>query len=160
MSSEIFLIVLSILLSGGRPIQQESDIKKTEWLLGVWENKTSRGSMYESWKKVGDRELAGRSFMVKQGDTIVFENIRLVDESNRLYYIPTVKNQNDNMPVRFSAKEISDSVMIFENPQHDFPQLITYTKISADSLVAEISGTKNGQYSKRKFPMKRVVNQP
>jgi hypothetical protein len=48
--------------------------------------------------------------------------------------------------------------MIFENPAHDFPQFISYTKITTDSLVAEISGTKNGQARKQRFPMKRIKN--
>ena len=94
--------------------------------------------------------------MVKVQDTIVFENIRLVQEKEGIFYIPVVKNQNDGLPVRFVAKTISDTKLIFENPEHDFPQIISYTKISSDSLVAEISGTKNGQIQRQTFRMKRV----
>lgn len=46
--------------------------------------------------------------------------------------------------------------LVFENPMHDFPQIISYTKITCDSLVAQISGEKNGQERKQAFPMKRV----
>jgi len=60
------------------------------------------------------------------------------------------------LPVRFATKTISETQLVFENPQHDFPQTISYTKITADSLVAEISGTKNGHERKQIFPMKRV----
>lgn len=76
---------------------------------------------------------------------VVFENIRLVQEHDDLFYIPTVKNQNDGLRVRFSTKTISETQLVFENPQHDFPQIISYTTITADFLVAEISGTKNGE---------------
>lgn len=92
----------------------------------------------------------------KEKDTIVFENIQFVQEQGRLFYIPTVKNQNNGLPVRFSSKTISETQLVFENPEHDFPQIISYTKISADSLVVEILGTKNGQETKQNFPMKRV----
>ncbi|WP_447951723.1 DUF6265 family protein [Chryseobacterium koreense] len=122
----------------------------------TWENKTSKGSIYETWNKTSDNELSGKSYIVKEKDTIIFENIRLVQEQNRLFYIPTVKNQNGGLPVRFAAKTISETQLVFENPQHDFPQIISYTKISADSLVAEISGVRNGQERKQTFQMKRM----
>src|SRR5690606_29225029 len=96
----------------------------------------------ESWTKTSDTEFAGKSYILKEKDTVIFETIRLVQEKDGLFYIPTVRNQNDNLPVRFALKAISDTEMVFENPKHDFPQIISYTKITSDSLVAEISGIK------------------
>jgi len=130
--------------------------KKAEWLIGTWENKTPKGSVYETWDKTNETEFAGKSYIVNEKDTIAFENIRLVQEQDGLYYIPTVKNQNNGLPVRFATKTISETQLVFENPQHDFPQIITYTKINANSLVAEILGVKNGKERKQTFPMKRV----
>jgi len=46
-------------------------------------------------------------------------------------------------------------LLIFEKPKHDFPQKITYNKISNDSLIAGISGMKDGKESKEKYPMKK-----
>ncbi|MDA4694100.1 hypothetical protein NY544_00095, partial [Enterobacter hormaechei] len=31
-------------------------IDKAMWLIGTWENKTARGSIYESWKKINENE--------------------------------------------------------------------------------------------------------
>jgi hypothetical protein len=132
------------------------DIKQAEWLIGTWENKTQRGSVYETWNKVSNIELAGKSYIVKEKDTIVFENVKLIQIQDTLFCIPTVKNQNDGLPVRFAIKIISNTQLVFENRQHDFPQIISYTKINTDSLVAQISGIKNGQERKQLFPMKRV----
>ncbi len=148
------IFVVSIFCSWNT--QQKNEIKKAEWLIGTWENKTQRGSTYETWAKLSEFELSGKSFMLKEKDTIVFETIRLLQEQNNFYYIPKVKNQNDDLPVRFAAKIVSDKELVFENPNHDFPQIISYTKINADSLVAEISGSKNGKERKQTFPMKRV----
>jgi hypothetical protein len=133
-----------------------TSVRKAEWLIGTWENKTSRGSIFETWTKVSEEELAGKSYILKEKDTIVFESIRLVQLQNGLFYIPTVKNQNDGLPVRFSLKTISDTGLVFENLQHDFPQVISYTRINADSLVAEISGIKNGMERKEVFAMKKL----
>ncbi|WP_312175561.1 DUF6265 family protein [Chryseobacterium sp.] len=154
--AKFFITVVSLAILYAWTIKSTNDIQNAEWLIGTWENKTQRGSIYETWTKSGQNEFSGKSYSVKDNDTIVFENIRLLQEKNGLYYIPTVKNQNDGLPVRFVAKAISENQLVFENPQHDFPQIIAYTKITSDSLIAEISGTKNGQKRKQTFPMKRV----
>lgn len=137
-------------------LQSNNRIQQAAWLIGTWENKTSRGSMYETWTRLNDLEFSGKSYALKAKDTVVFETIRLVQEQDGLFYIPTVKNQNDGLPVRFALKTISDTTLVFENQQHDFPQTISYTRIGADSLVAAIAGMKNGQERRQRFPMKRV----
>ncbi len=158
MKTEIKLLiaVVGLTILCAWTIKETNDTKKAEWLIGTWENKTTKGSLYETWKKANDNELSGKSYMVKEKDTVVFENIRIIQEQDGLFYIPTVKNQNGDLPVRFAIKTISETVMVFENSRHDFPQVISYTKINADSLVAQISGTKNGQARKQTFPMKRI----
>lgn len=155
--SEIFFIAIaSLFMICAFTARHTIDISKANWLIGTWENKTLKGSIFETWIKTNDHEFSGKSYMINQKDTIVFENIRLVQEQGVLFYIPIVKNQNNGLPVRFTAKTISETKLVFENQQHDFPQIISYTKIHRDSLVAEISGTKNGQTRKQTFLMKRV----
>jgi hypothetical protein len=154
--TSIGLIVLCSGTAQHKIVPMAIGIKQAEWLIGTWESKTARGSLYETWTKVGDVGFSGKSYILKEKDTVVFETIQLVQEQGGVFYIPTVKNQNGGLPVRFALKNISDTALIFENPQHDFPQIISYTKISADSLMAEISGTINGQERKQAFAMRRV----
>jgi len=156
MRAKLFFAVIGLIIFCSLTIQHKNEIKKVEWLIGSWENKTSRGSIYETWTKISKNEFSGKNYVLKEKDTIVFETLRLAQEQGRLFYIPTVKNQNDGFPVRFASKTISDTAMVFENSRHDFPQIISYTKISTDSLVAEISGMKNGQKREQTFPMKRM----
>ena len=54
-------------------------------------------------------------------------------------------------------KTISNEKMIFENPRHDFPQVISYAKTGANSLVAEISGVEKGKEHKETYPMKKIL---
>lgn len=153
----IFLkVFLSFLILCACTGKDKKDISKADWLIGTWGNKTDRGIIYETWSKTNDTEFAGKSYVVKELDTIVFENIRLVQEQDGLIYIPQVDSQNDGLPVRFTGKAISETQLIFENSQHDFPQIISYTEISTDSLVAVITGAKNGQKRRSVFPMKKL----
>ncbi|HFK5508432.1 DUF6265 family protein [Elizabethkingia anophelis] len=156
-SVKIFLsaiIIVSVVSSWAH--YSVKPIDKAMWLIGTWENKTSRGSVYEFWKKINESELAGKSYAVKGTDTIVFETVKLKQEGEGLYYIPTVRNQNDGKPVSFKAYTITDYKMVFGNPEHDFPQSVSYTKVNADSLVAEISGVQNGNVRHETFPMRRL----
>ncbi|NCD68827.1 DUF6265 family protein [Mucilaginibacter agri] len=155
MKASLFVGVCFLLLFCGWA-KHDKPIRKADWLVGTWENKTTKGSVFETWTKVSDDELRSKSYMLKGKDTVMFETVRLTEEHDQLFYIPTVPNQNGGLPVRFKLKSLSDSQMIFENPEHDFPQVITYTKVNQDSLVAEISGMLKGQMNKRSYPMRRI----
>ncbi len=39
----------------------------------------------------------------------------------------------------FTATVVSDTLLQFENPRHDFPKLIAYRKRGADSVIARIA---------------------
>lgn len=154
--SKLLIACSTLMLLIACSATQTNDIDKAAWLIGTWENKTPDGSVYESWKKTSDKEFSGMSYIIEDEDTVVFETIRLVQEEGKLVYIPTASGENDGKPIRFALKEISDSKLIFENPKHDFPQMIRYTIKSENSLVAEISGILNGKKTKYSFPMKRL----
>jgi hypothetical protein len=50
----------------------------------------------------------------------------------------------------------NENEITFENPKHDFPNKIVYTKITNDSLVAVIYGKKDGKEMRENFPMKKT----
>jgi Domain of unknown function (DUF6265) len=156
MKKTILLTALGALLFISWSSNQINEFKKTNWLIGTWKNETSRGTLYETWTPINAVELQGKSYMIKDTDTLVFETIKLVAEKENLFYIPTVDNQNGQKPVRFTMTSLTDSMMVFENPKHDFPQVISYKRIAADSLVAEISAVKRGNVRKQTFPMVRI----
>jgi len=133
-----------------------SQLKKAGWLIGEWKNQTLKGQSVESWKKLNDSTLLGKSYVLRGTDTVSVEHIRLEEHHGNLYYIPTVKNQNEGKPVTFTMTTSSADHFVFENPEHDFPQKITYNRINKDSLVAEISGTYKGKQRAIKFPMGRI----
>jgi hypothetical protein len=133
-----------------------NELAKADWIMGRWQSNFKGGSATEIWEKQNDSTFGGRSFVVAGKDTVSSEQLRLVQEGDLLYYIPTVKGQNNNQPVKFKMIKATGDELIFENPEHDFPQKISYKKVSADSIVAEISGNMNGVQSAEQFPMSRV----
>ena len=136
-----------------------SAIENIKWLLGTWEMTTPRGSIYETWVLKDSMELSGKSYTIKGSDTIVSETVRIIEKEGKILYIPSVSDQNEGDPVVFESSFISRSKFIVENPEHDFPKVITYTRTGMDELVAEISGpSRDGHTSYMTFPMKRIPN--
>ncbi|NND31465.1 MAG: SnoaL-like domain-containing protein [Saprospiraceae bacterium] len=159
----ILLITLLFFASSSRilcvestKMQDSSAIGSLEWLLGTWENETSSGLIYEKWTQISPSEYQGKSYAIKGVDTIIFETLRIVAKDKGILYIPAVRDQNKGNPVVFESSYISPGKFIVEAPEHDFPQVISYTQIAPDRLVAEISGpSKDGQWKYQTFAMKR-----
>lgn len=149
-------IAFILLLLSGCSFKISNRIGKAEWLIGTWEMTTKKGNVYESWKKINKDEFSGKSYILKNRDTIILETVKLVQKGDSLFYIPTVREQNDGLPVHFSMKSVSGKKIIFENPSHDFPQVISYTRTGKDSLMAQISGMQNVRQRNERFPMRRV----
>ncbi|MEM6895393.1 MAG: DUF6265 family protein [Bacteroidota bacterium] len=155
MKAIYIMALLASILIGSWAIQTKGDIKKMEWVLGKWERQTSKGVVYEHWTKLSEFQLDAKNYMVRDGKTTVLETIQLISNTEGVFFIPTVGNQNNAQPVKFTLNKLSDIRFEFVNEQHDFPQYITYHKVGSDSLVAEISGTINGKKQRRQFKMKK-----
>jgi hypothetical protein len=145
-------------LSGDVKTRQRYDqIKEFAFLEGDWQNNTPDGLFTEKWKKDNDSTFTAHSVIKNGKDTLFHETIVLDQKGDSLHYIVTNPKQTTaDRSVSFTLKSFTANKYVFENKQHDFPQRITYTKVTEDSLVAEISGTQNGKPAMEEFPMKRV----
>jgi hypothetical protein len=134
---------------------EKDKIKAADWLIGNWENTSPDGVLTENWQKVNDSTFNAVSYFIKGKDTLHFESIVLAQKGENLTYSATVKGQNEDKAVSFPSKSETEDKLVFENPQHDYPQKITYTKSANNTLTAEISGKLNGKLSSEKFVMMR-----
>lgn len=132
---------------------QYTILQKANWFLGRWKNNSPEGNLSESWVKQNDSTFNGESYFVIENDTVFAESIQLEERNNQLLYVVTVPNQNEEKPVAFTLTKESSNQLIFENPNHDFPNTIIYNKVGKDSLVAEISGMKDGKNASQLFKM-------
>lgn len=132
------------------------EINKAYFFIGEWENREKDGVMTERWQKLNDSVFTGESYFISGNDTMSSEKITIEQRGKGLYFIPTVRGQNNNQPVEFKLTESSPTHVVFENPKHDFPEKITYTLLTKDSLLAEISGMIDNNPTTHQFPLKRV----
>lgn len=157
MKNKIALLVFLVAFSACKKVDSEANekdkIKLAHWLLGNWEDKSVDGSLTENWSKVNDSTYQATSHFIKLKDTLHYETIRLQQKGETLTYIATVQGQNDDKPVAFNLITATDKQLVFENLKNDYPQKISYTHISKDSLVAEVSGIQQGKASSEKYKM-------
>ncbi|WP_264523282.1 DUF6265 family protein [Flavobacterium sp. N502536] len=149
----LLALVLAAVSCQKKESAEKDKIKVADWLIGNWENKSPEGVLTENWQKLNDSTFSASSYFIKEKDTIHFESIVLTQKDETLTYIATVKGQNNDKPVSFASTAESDKQLVFENPKHDYPQKITYTKGANNTLTAEISGNLNGKPSSEKFVM-------
>lgn len=136
-------------------VKSHAQLDKARWLIGEWGNSSKEGDLTEIWSQLNDSTLAGKTSFVAGKDTIFMESIEIVQKNDSLFYNTQVSNQNDGKSISFKNTDATENQVVFENPKHDFPQKIVYNKITADSLVVEVSGMKKGKESKESFPMKK-----
>jgi hypothetical protein len=130
-------------------------LQKMDWLTGTWEQKLPDGTVTEIWIKENDSTFSGKSYFVKEKDTIHLETIVLSQKNENLLYIPTVAGQNNDEPVTFKSTSEVENTFTFENQVHDYPQKIVYKKISDDRLIATISGKQQGKQTQESYPMSK-----
>jgi hypothetical protein len=153
----LFFIIIIIFMADNLKSQTPQTIEDFGFLLGKWQMQTKKGVVYEEWQLSGDRnKLTGSSYRVKDNDTTLLENLELSIEKDGIFYIPTVIDQNEGLPIKFKLISWKNQVYIFENPEHDFPQRIVYFPKDKNNLHARIEGKYNGSEASSEFIYTRV----
>jgi hypothetical protein len=84
---------------------------------------------------------------------LAFEFLRIVQKDGHVFYIA---QPGGRPPTEFKLTRASASKAVFENPQHDFPKIITYELTAPDRLTATIEGPQRGQNRKQQFHFERA----
>ena len=96
--------------------------------------------------------MIGVSRTIRDGKLTSYETIVLREDGDRLAYEAHPSGQS---ATTFLSTRITASELVFENPSHDFPQQVGYRR-DGDSLLAWISGTRNGESRRIEFPYQRA----
>lgn len=154
---KVILVLVSILLFVSCKNSKEvSKIVGQDWLLGKWGNKSDEGNLLETWKKVNDSLFIGESYFIKDKDTLHSEKIELQQKGEELFYIATVKGQNNDKPITFYHNIEIEKQLVFENAKHDYPQKIVYKPIAKDRIFIEVSGTEKNKPSSIRYSLKKT----
>ena len=156
MKKAILLLVTILTFASCGKSKEVSKIVGADWLLGKWENKSDNGNLLETWKKANDSIFIGESYFIKGEDTLHSEQIKLEQKGEDLYYISTIKGQDNDKPVTFKHNTEIVKQLVFENPSNDYPKKIIYSQISKGHMIIHISGMQQGKPSSTKYSLKKT----
>lgn len=109
-------------------------------MVGSWESTNGEYTMHETWSKSSDYH--GQGIVKKGSDTLFTEQLRIMNIAGHWCYIATPQEQK---PVLFYLMTSTEDELVFVNPEHDFPQKITYHIPDRGNMTAIVEGsTKKG----------------
>ncbi len=150
-SWQLFIILSVIIISSCTSPKLEFPVWLT-LMQGKWETGTKNGYAGEEWIQLNDTLMKGKGWVSKDGELRVMEELSIFISNNHMYYGATVLDQNNGEMIIYTLTDSDNSLLIFENREHDYPTKIRYD-FRGDSLVVVISGKTDGD--SQTFNMKK-----
>lgn len=137
LTSRMFTVA-SLLLLASRPVaaQAPSSVAPAAWIAGCWVTERGKAKIEEQWMAPAGGTMLGMGRTIREGKLDDYELMIIRAKEGRVDYEAHPMMQPTAV---FTATVVSDSLLQFENPRHDFPRLIAYQRRGADSLVARIA---------------------
>jgi Tol biopolymer transport system component len=143
-----------LLGTAGLAAQEGARLGHAGWLAGCWELRAPGRVTLEMWMPPGGDLMVGASRTISGTAVSEFEQVRIRAEGGRLVYTALPSGQKE---ASFPSTHTSDTMLVFENLGHDFPQRIIYRRRGADSIVARIEGPGSNNTTRGiNFPMRRT----
>jgi len=120
------------------------DLASLNGLIGEWQAQNTQQSVVEIWQRQADDSLKGisRTLGNNSSKRPFEESLRIVKMSGEIFYL--AKTPQNSLPVAFRLVECSHGRLRFENPKHDFPQVISYQVSQGKLSVSVFSNTDKG----------------
>ena len=146
---KLALFAMGILITSAPAFALSDALVMPAWMTGAWAYEDQNSWADEYWTPPRGDMMIGAS-RSGTGETLDFwEQMRIQKEDDGAVVLWAVSG--DQRPVRFKATVSAENSIVFENPDHDYPQRIYYWR-EGKELKAEISlmdGSKAVQFSFR-----------
>lgn len=162
-----FIVVVVVVLflqsckkydANGNEIKEYEELNKANFLLGEWEKKDSIGVLKENWIAIDDSTFTGTSFfIINEKDTIHRESMELMQDGEYLIYRTTIKGENKDEAIPFQKMDEKDSLLVFTNPKHEYPNKISYQLNKDKTVKTTISGSIKGKKSSETYTIKQLT---
>lgn len=126
------------------------------WLAGEWRLERAGRVTDEQWMAPAGGVMLGMSRAVAKGKVVEHEFLQIREgPGGDLFYVALPARQKETT---FKALSQSDTEIVFENKEHDFPQVIGYRLNADGSLLAWIEGPRSDGTTRRvEYPYRRVA---
>jgi hypothetical protein len=119
-----------------------SSLTPLTWLAGTWSGGDGPVTFEERWTPPAGGAMLAVSRTFRDDRMVAFEYLRIVERDGTLVYIA---QPNGRPPTEFTLTAITADSATFENPAHDFPKMVRYSRRADGSLEARVSdGSQKG----------------
>lgn len=156
MTRTLLLAVAIVVLGAATAARAQpvGGIERVAWLQGCWEMTSAQGTVEEQWMAPRGESMIAVNRTIRGNRLVGYELVVLRVANERLAYEAHPSGQASAV---FLSHVVTDSTVVFENPEHDFPQRIGYEDQGADSLLAWIEGGEPGRTRRIEFPYRRAL---
>lgn len=148
------LVLFLLLAASASPIGSPGGVERLSWLQGCWELVSPERTVEEQWLPPRGGSMLASSRTVRGDSLSEYEFIVVRERGERIAYEAHPSGQP---PAVFLSRSVSETSVVFENPQHDFPQRIGYQRSGPDSLIAWVEGTQAGRVRRLQFAYRRTA---
>lgn len=116
-------------------------IAQVGWITGFWSGESNNQITEERWTSAASGGMLAIGRRLRGNLMSSFEFLCISERNGSLVY--TALPDGRTTPTFFTLTAITADSATFENPDHDFPKMVRYTKRPDGSLEATISGAAN-----------------
>ena len=160
MKTGVLGLVLACLLTTTLVAQETTvltpSLERLRWLAGDWRMERAGRVVDEHWMAPSGGVMLGMSRTVAKGKMVEYEFTQIREgPGGDLFYVAMPARQKE---AAFKALSQTDTEIVFENKDHDFPQIIGYRLNSDGTVLAWIEGPRGDGTTRRvKYAYKRVT---
>ncbi|MEX2272440.1 MAG: DUF6265 family protein [Vicinamibacterales bacterium] len=112
-------------------------IAQVEWITGTWIGQAGDMTIEERWTPAASGAILGIGRTLQGARMAGFEFLRITERDGSLVYAAMPNGRSPATP--FTLTSITPDTATFENPSHDYPKLVRYSRLPDGSLQTTIS---------------------
>lgn len=148
------LLPLSVFAQEVPPVAGAS-LARLRWLAGSWRMEKAGRVVDEQWMAPAGGVMLGMARTVAKGKVLEYEFTQIREgPGGELFYVAQPARQKE---AAFKLVAQTDTDVVFENKEHDFPQTIAYSLRADGTLLAYVEGPKaDGTLRRIEYAYQRV----
>lgn len=130
----------------------DTRLASVAFLTGSWVRENGDRRAEEHWTEPRSGSMFGVARTMRSDTTRGFEHLRIMIDDEGIVLLASPGGRHPATPFRLVGS--GPGFVAFENPEHDFPQRISY-RLDGDDLIGQISGDDGGETQTIDFPYTR-----
>jgi hypothetical protein len=140
----------------GKPVTAPPSLsmENVRWLAGCLEMRSGDRVVEEYRMDLRAGSMLGIGRTTTSKGLLDYELTLIQERAGKIVFEARPSRQP---PAVFSATSASTDSVVFEAPEHDYPQIVGSRRSGADSVIAWIDGKQGGKRQRIEFPYRRVA---